>query len=165
MTKFLTLFECIKATYSERPISLHRPIFTELEEQNCLKTIRGNFVSTAGSEVEQFESELRQFTGFRHAIVTSSGTSALHLSLLAVGVGNNDEVLTQPLTFVATCNSIFYTGARPVFIDVDKDTLGLSPKKLDQFLSKNAKKIGGVCVNNNFSLLIFKSSLACSLEL
>ena len=97
-----------------------------------METIRSNFVSTAGLEVKKFERELEQFTGFRYAVVTASGTSALHLALLALGVKDNDEVLTQPLAF-ETCNSIFYTRARPVFIDVDKDTLGLSLKKQINF--------------------------------
>ena len=149
MTKILTLFEHIKSIYSERPIPLHRPIFTEAEEQICLETLKSNFVSTAGAQVSNFENALERFTGFNFAVVTVSGTSALHLALLAAGVKKNDEVLTQALTFVATCNSISYVGAMPVFIDVDKDTLGLSPSRLDQFLSKNAKKMGGICINRN----------------
>ncbi|HOW17309.1 MAG TPA: LegC family aminotransferase, partial [bacterium] len=112
-----------------------------------LDTIDSTFVSSVGTYVTKFEDMIKEYTGCKHAIATSNGTTALHLALLLAGVKREHEVITQPLTFVATCNAISYCGATPVFVDVDKETLGLSPVKLREFLSNNCKVENGQCVN------------------
>ena len=98
--------------------------------------IDSNFVSSVGEKVDEFERLIAEFTGSRFAVATVNGTSALHACLHLAGVSNNDEVITQALTFVATCNAISYCGASPVFIDVDKDTMGMSPVALEVFLNE-----------------------------
>ena len=89
------------------------------------------------------------FTGAKYAVATVNGTTALHTALILSDVSAQDEVITQPLTFVATCNAISYVGARPIFIDVDKDTMGMSPKSLKEFLKKKAIKRGNFVYNKN----------------
>ena len=89
--------------------------------------------------MDRFEKEIAEYTGSKRAVVCVSGTNALHMSMILVGVERDDEVLTQALTFIATCNAINYIGAHPVFIDVDKDTMGLSPDSLKEWLIKNGE--------------------------
>jgi dTDP-4-amino-4,6-dideoxygalactose transaminase len=83
----------------------------------------------------------------RYAIATVNGTAALHVSLLLVDVQKDDEVITQPLTFIATCNAISYIGAKPIFVDVDIDTMGLSPESLQNFLRTNCEVVDNKCIN------------------
>ena len=99
----------------------------------CIDT---TFVSSTGKFVDQFEKKIASYTDSKYAVATNSGTSALHISLLLSGVNQESEVITQPLTFVATCNAISYCNAKPIFVDVDKDTMGLSPSALKNFLQK-----------------------------
>ena len=91
---------------------------------------------TQGPKVIDFEKAFANYIGSKYAISVSNGTAALHISLLLSGAKENDEILTQPLTFVATCNAISYTNATSVFIDVDKETMGMSPKSLKVFLKE-----------------------------
>ena len=136
-------------------IPLHAPRFMGCEKELILKTIESTFVSSVGECVEQFEEDIAQYTGAQFAIAVSSGTAALHTALHAVGVVRNDEVITSPLTFVATCNAISYCGARPVFVDVDLDTLSLSPKSLAQFLDQHAElQADGLCWNRSSGKVI-----------
>jgi aminotransferase in exopolysaccharide biosynthesis len=136
-------------------IPLHAPRFEGCEKELILKTIESTFVSSVGECVEQFEEDIAQYTGAQFAIAVSSGTAALHTALHAVGVVRNDEVITSPLTFVATCNAISYCGARPVFVDVDLDTLSLSPKSLAQFLDQHAElQTDGLCWNRSSGKVI-----------
>jgi perosamine synthetase len=128
-------------------IPLHEPRFIGNEKKYVNECIDSTFVSSVGKFVDQFEAEVAKYTGSKFAIATVNGTAALHIGLMMAGVNSEDEVITQPLTFVATCNALSYIGAYPVFVDVDKDTLGLSPEKLEYFLQKNTKIINGVCVN------------------
>jgi aminotransferase in exopolysaccharide biosynthesis len=121
-------------------IPLHRPIFEGNERKYLIDCIDSNFVSSVGEKVNQFEEKIAEYTGCKYAIATVNGTSALHIAIKLAGVNPGDEVITQALTFVATCNAITYVGAKPLFIDVDKDTMGLSPNSLRDFLEKNAKK-------------------------
>ncbi len=107
-----------------------------------------------GKYVEEFEEKIASYTGSKYAIATSSGTSALHTSLLLADVNVNDEVITQPLTFVATCNAISYCGAKSIFIDVDKDTMGLSPSVLKLFLKENTTIRKTKCINNKTGKII-----------
>ena len=102
--------------------------------------IDSNFVSSVGEKVTEFEVEVAKFVGVRHAVAMVNGTAALHIALLLAGVLPGDEVISQPLTFVATCNAITYAGSTPVFVDVDIDTMGMSPEALNKFLSIYAEK-------------------------
>ncbi|TPN87873.1 LegC family aminotransferase [Aquimarina algicola] len=138
----------VKKTFNtEDFIPLHAPVFIGNEKKYLNECIDSTFVSSVGKFVDQFEEQIAKYTGAKYAIATSNGTAALHIALLMSGVEQNDEVITQPLTFIATVNAMSYIGAYPVFIDVDKETLGLSPEKLEDFLSKNTEIIDGVCVN------------------
>ena len=132
---------------TEEFILLHAPIFIGNEKKYLNECIDSTFVSSVGEFVDQFENEMAKFTGAKHAIATSNGTAALHIALLMAGVEQYDEVITQPLTFIATVNALSYIGATPVFVDVDKDTLGLSPEKLEHFLIHNTEMVNGNCVN------------------
>ncbi|MEW7289537.1 LegC family aminotransferase [Aquimarina sp. 2304DJ70-9] len=128
-------------------IPLHAPIFMGNEKKYLNECIDSTFVSSVGKFVDQFELEVAKFTGAKHAIATSNGTAALHIALLMSGVERNDEVITQPLTFIATVNAMSYIGACPIFVDVDKETLGLSPEKLEHFLVQNTEIVNGECIN------------------
>ena len=128
-------------------IPLHEPRFVGNEKKYLEECIDSTFVSSVGKFVDLFEIEVAKYTGAKYAVATVNGTAALHIALLMVGVERNDEVITQPLTFIATCNALSYIGAHPVFVDVDKNTLGLSPEKLDHFLSQNTETINGECIN------------------
>ena len=119
-------------------IPLHEPRFIGKEKEFVSQTIDSTFVSSVGQYVNQFEEDLAKYTGSKKAIGIVNGTSALHLSMLMAGVKPGDYVITQALTFVATCNAIHYCQAEPILIDVDKKTLGLSPIALEAWLEENA---------------------------
>lgn len=119
-------------------IPLHAPVFRGRERECVLETIDSTFVSSVGQFVNEFERRIAQYVGSPSAVATMNGTAALHLALLLGGVKRGDLVVTQPLTFVATCNSIAYCGAEPLFIDVDLHTLGLSPRALAEWLDVHA---------------------------
>lgn len=128
-------------------IPLHEPRFIGNEKKYLNECIDSTFVSSVGKFVDEFEKKIAEFTGAKYAVATTNGTSALHISLLLAGVEKDDEVITQPLTFIATCNAIDYTGATSVFVDVDLDTMGLSPRSLKEFLSANCEIINSTCRN------------------
>ena len=119
-------------------IPLHEPRFIGKEKEFVSQTIDSTFVSSVGQYVNQFEEDLATYTSSKRAIAIVNGTSALHLSMLMAGVKPGDYVITQALTFVATCNAIHYCQAEPILIDVDKKTLGLSPIALEAWLEENA---------------------------
>ena len=119
-------------------IPLHEPRFIGKEKEFVSQTIDSTFVSSVGQYVNQFEENLAKYTASKKAIAVVNGTSALHLSMLMAGVKPGDYVITQALTFVATCNAIHYCQAEPILIDVDKKTLGLSPIALEAWLEENA---------------------------
>ena len=121
-------------------IPLHRPVFEGNEKQYLTACIDSNFVSSVGEQVTEFEKKIAEFTGSKYAIATVNGTAALHVAIELAGVKQGDEVLTQALTFIATCNAISYAGAKPLFVDVDVDTMGLSPVALKRFLEENTEK-------------------------
>jgi perosamine synthetase len=132
------------------PIPLHAPQFRGNEKKYLLETIDSTFVSSVGEFVVQFEQKIADYTGAEHAIATVNGTAALHMVLKLSGVEEGSEVITQSLTFVATCNAIRYCGAKPLFVDVNKATLGLSAESLDEYLQKNAEiRDDGRCWNRN----------------
>lgn len=120
-------------------IPLHAPVFIGNEKNYLNECIDSTFVSSAGKFVDHFEIEMEKYTGATKAVACVNGTNALHLALMLVGVDRDTEVITQPLTFIATANAISYCGALPVFLDVDMDTLGLSPLALKSWLEKNTK--------------------------
>lgn len=129
-------------------IPLHAPKFNGNEKKYLLQTIDSTFVSSIGDFVNEFEQHVANFTGIKYAVSVVNGTSALHISLLLAGVQKDTEVITQSLTFVATCNAINYCGAKPVFIDVDKTTLGLAPENLKSFLEEYCElRDDGFCWN------------------
>ncbi len=130
-------------------IPLHVPTFKGNEKEYLNECIDSTFVSSVGKFVDEFENALVAYTGAKHAIVCVNGTNAIHLALEVLNVKVDDEVLTQPLTFIATTNAIVYAGAIPVFIDVDRDTMGLSPKALEVFLKANTEQINGDCFNKH----------------
>jgi len=119
-------------------IPLHEPRFIGREKDFVSSTIDSTFVSSVGKYVDQFEDDLAKYTGSKKAIAIVNGTSALHLSMLMADIKPGDYVITQALTFVATCNAISYCQAEPILIDVDKHTLGLSPIALESWLDDNA---------------------------
>lgn len=135
-------------------IPLHEPRFLGNEKMYLNECIDSTFVSSVGKFVDKFEELIAKYTGAKYAVATSNGTSALHISLLLSGVEPGDEVITQPLTFVATCNAIDYCHAKPIFIDVDKQTMGLSPQALEQFLNTETTQINGKCMNNTTGKVI-----------
>jgi len=128
-------------------IPLHEPRFVGNEKKYLNDCIDSTFVSSVGKYVDRFEKEFAEYVGSRYAIATVNGTSALHISLLLADVQKDDEIITQALTFIATCNAISYCGAKPIFVDVDLDTMGLSPKALEEFLEENCELIDNQCVN------------------
>ena len=121
-------------------IPLHKPRFWGKEKDYLVNTIDSNFVSSVGKYVDDFEKMIAEFTGAKYAIATVNGTSALHTALILSGVEAGDEVLTQPITFVGSCNAIRYCHADPVFVDVDRNSLGLSAEHLLDYLEKNVEK-------------------------
>lgn len=120
-------------------IPLHQPRFTGNEKEYLMQCIDTNFVSSVGEFVGRFEQICADYTGAKYAVATMNGTAALHIALQLAGVQKGDEVITQALTFIATANAISYTAADPVFLDVDRDTLGLSPAALSSWLEENAE--------------------------
>ena len=128
-------------------VPLHAPLFIGNEKKYLAECIDTTFVSSVGKFVDRFEEQVACYTGSKRAVVCVSGTNALHMGMLLVGVERDDEVLTQALTFIATCNAISYIGAHPVFLDVDRDTLGLSPLAVKRWLSGHAEVRNGQCYN------------------
>lgn len=138
----------IKELYGNQEFTpLSVPKFMGNEKKYLNECIDTTFVSSVGKFVDRFEEDMARYTGAKKAVVCVNGTNALHMSLILVGVERDDEVLTQALTFIATCNAISYIGAHPVFIDVDKSTMGLSPNAVKNWLVKNAEIRDGQCYN------------------
>ncbi|EMB5524243.1 aminotransferase LegC [Campylobacter coli] len=124
----------IKSLFNKENIALHEPCFIGNEKKYLLECIDSGFVSSVGEFVTRFEEALKEKTKARFVIATNTGTAALHIALLANGIDENCEVITQSISFVATANAIAYTGAKPIFLDIDENTLSLSPKALEHFL-------------------------------
>jgi aminotransferase in exopolysaccharide biosynthesis len=141
MSDYKIITNFIRSTFDESVdfIPLHDPRFIGNEKKYLNECIESNFVSSVGEFVGRFEQMCAEYSGAKYAIAAMNGTSALHIALLLAGVQRDDEVITQALTFIATANAISYTGANPVFIDVDKETMGLSPSALEAWLLENAE--------------------------
>ncbi|WP_136799815.1 LegC family aminotransferase [Desulfosediminicola ganghwensis] len=149
MADFHDIVDFVRASFAEPDafIPLHDPRFVGNEKRYLNECIDSNFVSSVGAFVGRFEEMCAEFTGARFAVAAMNGTAALHMALQLVGVRRGDEVLTQALTFIATANAISYTGAEPVFLDVDRDTLGLSPDALAWWLEANVELKAGIPIN------------------
>jgi dTDP-4-amino-4,6-dideoxygalactose transaminase len=149
------LVNFIQNIYSTKDfIPLHEPRFIGNEKKYLNDCIDSTFVSSVGKYVDIFEEKFAKKVGVKYAIATVNGTSALHISLLLCDVQRDDEVITQALTFIATCNAIDYIGAKPIFVDVDLDTMGLSPKSLEIFLEKNCEVVNNKCINKTTNKII-----------
>ena len=148
---FKCIIDFIKNVFNNLDYTpLHAPVFRGKEREYVNDAINSTYVSSVGAYVDRFEKELANFTGSKFAIAMVNGTNALHISLLVCGVKEDDEVISQSLTFIATANAISYIKAHPVFVDVDKDTLGMSPSSLENFLENNAAiKADGYTYNKN----------------
>jgi perosamine synthetase len=146
--QFTDVIQFIRKTYNtDEFLPLHEPVFFGNEKKYLNECIDSTFVSSVGKFVDQFELMVAEYTGANYAIAIVNGTAALHIALELVGVGREDEVITQALSFVATCNAISYCGAMPVFVDVDRDTMGLSPESLSRFLNAHSEQRGDACYN------------------
>ena len=131
---------------TEAFVPLHIPSFIGNEESYVVKTIQSTFVSSVGEYVDQFEHLMAEYCDSEAAVAIVNGTSALQVALRIAGVGFGDLVITQSLTFVATCNAIVHNGAAPVFVDISPKTLGMSPDSLQEWLEKHCDVDGaGYC--------------------
>ncbi len=150
------LIHAIRTLYeTDAFIPLHAPSFGHRDSEHVLAALESGFVSSVGRHVDDFEAALCDFTGSRFAVATVNGTAALHVALLLAGVRANEEVITQSITFVATCNAIHYCGAHPVFVDIERETLGLSPDSLAAFLERHAEiRDDGLCWNRDTGRVI-----------
>ena len=129
-------------------IPLHAPTFSGNEKKYVTDTIDSTFVSSVGKYVEDFEKHIEAYTGTAKAVAAVNGTAALHAGLYMAGVKAGDLVITQALTFVATCNALYHMGAQPIFVDVSKVSLGLDPRAVEEYLELNAKlNSDGECIH------------------
>lgn len=149
MKEYVDIIQFIRQLYNkpEGFIALHEPHFGGNEKKYLNECIDTTFVSSVGKFVDRLEETVAEYTGAKKAVVCVNGTNALHMAMILVGVERDDEVITQALTFIATCNAISYTGAHPVFIDVDRDTMGLSPVAMERWLLENAVVKNNICYN------------------
>ncbi|ENM3943439.1 LegC family aminotransferase [Vibrio cholerae] len=142
------LVEFIRDQYQTQEfIPLHAPTFAGNEKAYVTETIDSTFVSSVGKFVDDFERKMEAFTGSARAVATVNGTAALHAALYMAGVERGDLVITQALTFVATCNALYHMGAEPIFVDVSPVSLGLCPKAVNAFLEENAQVTEEGCIH------------------
>ncbi len=152
---YLAIIDFIKSIYNKKKfVPLHDPRFLGNEKKYLNECIDSTFVSTAGKFVNKLEDKITKYTGAKYAVATVNGTLALHISLILAEVDKDSEVITQPLTFVATCNAISYCNAKPIFVDVDRDTMSLSPFALQSFLEKNTIIKNNKCINKKTKKII-----------
>jgi perosamine synthetase len=121
-------------------IPIAKPIISDEEVEEVVKVLRSGFIAQ-GPRVAEFEENFAEYVGVKHAVATSSGTTALHLALLAADIGPGDEVITTPFSFAATGNSILYVGAKPVFVDIEKKTYNIDPEKIEEAITENTRAI------------------------
>ena len=155
MSDFSQITDYIKSLYPEMdPVLLHCPQFLGNEKKYLNECIDTKFVSYVSHFVTDMEDHIKKLTGAKCAVAMVSGTEALHMAFVAAGVKPGEEVISQPLTFAATSAVIVNCGAIPVYVDVDRDTMGMSPASLKQFLENNTKQEGGKCINKNTGRVI-----------
>ncbi|EGQ8591876.1 LegC family aminotransferase [Vibrio cholerae] len=142
------LVEFVRDQYQTQEfIPLHAPTFSGNEKAYVMETIGSTFVSSVGKFVDEFERKIEAFTGSARAVATVNGTAALHAALYMAGVERGDLVITQALTFVATCNALYHMGAEPIFVDVSPVSLGLCPKAVNAFLEVHAEVTEAGCIH------------------
>ena len=141
------IIQTIKKLLKNKPKGHHDPIFVGNEKKYLNRCISSGYVSYVGKYVKVFEKKIASYTKIKYAVATSSGTSALHLILRYFNLGQNDEVIIPSFTYVATANAVTYCGSTPNFVDIEKESLGICPKKLEQYLKKNSKRIGSYIYN------------------
>ena len=138
MLKPNSFSKLLKSSFSERDLfPLHEPIFSGNEIKYVNKAIESTFVSSIGGYIVDLEEKISSYTKNKYSVASVNGTAALHTCLILAGVKQGEEVLTQALSFVATSNAISYLGAKPIFIDVEIDTMGMCPRALEDFLYEN----------------------------
>jgi perosamine synthetase len=148
MSNYYKIIDYIKNQFPSKPyIPLHEPNFSGREREYVLDCIESTFVSSVGPYVDKFEILMAELSKTQKAVAVVNGTSALQVALRLSGVKSGDEVITQALTFIATINAIIYNGAAPIFLDVDIDTMGLSPYSLNEFLEEFGELRDGFCYN------------------
>lgn len=148
--KINSIIEFVRDVYkTDEFIPLHAPTFQGNEKAYVLDTLESTFVSSVGKFVDDFERKMETYTGTARAVATVNGTAALSAALYLAGVKRNDLVITQALTFVATCNALYHLGAEPVFIDISRVSLGLCPVAMENWLSENAEVTEQGCVHKN----------------
>ncbi|MEZ8397114.1 LegC family aminotransferase [Vibrio splendidus] len=148
--KATSIVEFVRDTYkTDEFIPLHAPTFNGNEKAYVMETIDSTFVSSVGKFVDDFERKIEAYTGAAKAVATVNGTAALHAALYMADVQRGDLVITQALTFVATCNALYHMGAEPIFVDVSPVSLGLCPQAVDAFLSEHAEVTKTGCIHKN----------------
>ncbi|WP_318401312.1 LegC family aminotransferase [Photobacterium leiognathi] len=146
--KATTIVEFVRDTYkTDEFIPLHAPTFNGNEKAYVMETIESTFVSSVGKFVDDFELKIKSYTGTARAVATVNGTAALHAALYMANVQRGDLVITQALTFVATCNALYHIGAEPIFVDVSPVSLGLCPKAVNAFLQEYAEVTDDGCIH------------------
>ncbi len=148
-SSLVSIIRDIYNSHDDCMLSLHEPRFISDEKNILNQCIDSTYVSSIGEYVPLFEEKIKNYTGAKHAIATSNGTSALHIALLVAGIKPMDEVITQSFTFIATCNAIKYCNAEPVFVDISKDTLGMCPNSLKNWIAANTMKKDKKLINKN----------------
>ncbi|PSB80699.1 aminotransferase DegT [Photobacterium damselae subsp. damselae] len=148
LMKASSIVEFVRDTYkTDEFIPLHAPTFNGNEKAYVMETIESTFVSSVGKFVDDFELKIKSYTGTARAVATVNGTAALHAALHMANVRRGDLVITQALTFVATCNALYHMGAEPIFVDVSPVSLGLCPKAVDAFLQEYAEVTDAGCIH------------------
>ena len=125
---------------SEIKVPIAKPIIGDEEIENVVEVLKSGMIAQ-GPKVEEFEERFAEWVGAEYGIAVNSGTAALHVALLSCGIGKGDEVITTPFTFIATGNSILYTGAKPVFADIDLKTYTINPESIEGLITENTKAI------------------------
>ena len=141
------ILNSVKLAVKQNSKKLHEPLFKGNEKKYLKKCIETGYVSYIGKYVNTFERKISKYTGSKNAVALVNGTCALHILLKYFNVGINDEVILPSITFVATANSVAYCKALPHFVDIEKETLGICPEKLEEYLKKIAVKKKGYCIN------------------
>ncbi|MEK6747241.1 MAG: LegC family aminotransferase [Pseudomonadota bacterium] len=155
-TQYNNIIAAIKKVIGDepRPVALHEPLFIGNEEKYVASCVTSGWVSSVGEFVDRFERELAEACAAKYAVAVVNGTCALHIALVACGVQPNDEVLVPSLTFVATANSVSHASAIPHFVEVEENSLGICPVKLDAYLQQIAVTKNGFTINKNTGRII-----------
>ncbi|HCJ66690.1 MAG TPA: hypothetical protein DHV62_05015, partial [Elusimicrobia bacterium] len=123
-----------------KPIPYGHQWIDNYDIRQVVKVLKSDRI-TQGPKIKEFEEAMCKYTGARYAVAVSSGTAALHIACLCAGIKTGDEVITSPITFVASANCVLYCGGKPVFADIQEDTVNIDPKKIEEYLRR--QKVGG----------------------